>query len=79
MSVNPDLLRARCGEIQGSLTRLESFRAMSYEAFLHNQDALDVACYRLLIAIEASLALYDILQTGLDDLRPLNAAMAKLP
>jgi len=57
MSVNPDLIRARCGEIQGSLTRLEVFRAMSREAFLNNQDALDVACYRLLIAIEASLAL----------------------
>lgn len=71
MSVNPDLIRARCGEIQGSLTRLESFRAMSREAFLNNQDAVDVACYRLLIAIEAS-------QTRLDDLRQFSAAMAKL-
>lgn len=30
---------------------------MPREAFLADQDALDVACYRLLIAIEAALAL----------------------
>jgi len=57
MSLNPDLIRARCAEIDASLARLEEFQRFSREQFLSNQDALDVACYRLLIAIEAALAL----------------------
>jgi uncharacterized protein YutE (UPF0331/DUF86 family) len=57
MSVNADLIRARCTEIEESVVRLEAFRTLSLEAFLSDRDALDVACYRLLIAIEASLAL----------------------
>jgi len=57
MSLNPDLIRARCAEIDASLARLEEFQRFSREQFLSNQDALDVACYRLLIALEAALAL----------------------
>lgn len=57
MSLNPDLVRARCGEIEDSLRRLERLRAMDREHFLADQDALDLACYRLLVAIEAALAL----------------------
>lgn len=57
MSLNPDLIRARCAEIDSSLNRLEEFRRLPREQFLSNQDTLDVACYRLLIAIEAALAL----------------------
>jgi uncharacterized protein YutE (UPF0331/DUF86 family) len=57
MSFNADLIRARCTEIEESVTRLEEFRALSLEAFLADRDVLDVASYRLLIAIEASLAL----------------------
>lgn len=57
MSLNPDLIRARCAEIDSSLNRLEEFHRLSREQFLSNQDTLDVACYRLLIAIEAALAL----------------------
>jgi uncharacterized protein YutE (UPF0331/DUF86 family) len=57
MSLNPDLIRARCAEIDSALVRLEAFRSLSREQFLSNQDTLDVACYRLLIAIEAALAL----------------------
>jgi uncharacterized protein YutE (UPF0331/DUF86 family) len=57
MSLNPDLIRARCAEIDSSVSRLEEFRRLSREQFLSNQDTLDVACYRLLIAIEAALAL----------------------
>ncbi|MEQ1793537.1 MAG: DUF86 domain-containing protein [Nitrospira sp.] len=57
MSLNPDLIRARCAEIDLSLARLEEFRRLSREQFLSSQDSLDVACYRLLIAIEAALAL----------------------
>jgi uncharacterized protein YutE (UPF0331/DUF86 family) len=57
MSLNPDLIRARCAEIDASLARLDEFQHLSREQFLSNQDAIDVACYRLLIAIEAALAL----------------------
>jgi uncharacterized protein YutE (UPF0331/DUF86 family) len=57
MSFNADLIRARCAEIEESVTRLEKFRTLSLEAFLSDRDTLDVASYRLLIAIEASLAL----------------------
>lgn len=57
MSLNPDLIRARCAEIDTSLSRLEDIGRRSRETFLADQDTLDVACYRLLIAIEAALAL----------------------
>jgi uncharacterized protein YutE (UPF0331/DUF86 family) len=57
MTLNSDLIRARCAEIEESLARLEQFRSLSRETFLSNQDLLDVACYRLLVAIEAALAL----------------------
>jgi uncharacterized protein YutE (UPF0331/DUF86 family) len=57
MSLNPDLIRARCAEIDASLIRLDELRHLPRETFLSNQDTLDVACYRLLIAIEAALAL----------------------
>lgn len=58
MTLNPDLIRARCAEIDASLIRRDQLRQLPREAFLSNQDTLDVACYRLLIAIEASLALF---------------------
>lgn len=57
MSLNADLIRARCSEIEESVSRLERFKSLSVEAFLSDQDNLDIACYRLLVAIEAALAL----------------------
>jgi uncharacterized protein YutE (UPF0331/DUF86 family) len=57
MTLNPDLIRTRCHEIESSLVRLEHIRSLTREQFLSDQDTLDVACYRLLIAIEAALAL----------------------
>ncbi|GAB4108625.1 MAG: DUF86 domain-containing protein [Acidobacteriota bacterium] len=57
MQLNEDLVAARCQEISDSLSRLERFRSVSREAFLTDQDMLDLACYRLLIAIEAALSL----------------------
>ncbi len=57
MSLNPDLIRARCAEIDASLIRLDELRRLPRETFLSSQDSLDVACYRLLIAIETALAL----------------------
>lgn len=57
MTLNSDLIRSRCAEIEASLNRLEEFRSVQREAFLANRDMLDIACYRLLIAMEAALAL----------------------
>lgn len=62
MSLNADLIRQRCAEIEESVGRLERVKALPRKKFLANQDTLDIACYRLLIAIEAALALcYHIL------------------
>jgi uncharacterized protein YutE (UPF0331/DUF86 family) len=47
----------RCGEIEDSLARLDRLAQMPREELLADQDLLDVACYRLLVAIEAALAL----------------------
>lgn len=57
MNLNHDLIRNRCREITESLARLEKIGLMSKEAFLQDQDAKDIASYRLLIAIEAALSL----------------------
>ncbi len=57
MTLNPDLLRSRCAEIEDSLNRLEEFRSVRREAFVANRDMLDIACYRLLTAMEAALAI----------------------
>ena len=55
MSLNADLIRARCAEIEESIVRLEEFQALSVEAFLSNRDALDVASYRLLSRLKRRL------------------------
>ena len=57
MTLNPDLIRSRCAEIEDSLNRLEEFRSVRREEFVANRDMLDIACYRLLTAMEAALAL----------------------
>jgi uncharacterized protein YutE (UPF0331/DUF86 family) len=57
MSLNADLIRSRCAEIEDSMRRLERLQSLSREDFQSDQDTLDIACYRLLIAIEAALAL----------------------
>ncbi|OGP62589.1 MAG: hypothetical protein A2170_09225 [Deltaproteobacteria bacterium RBG_13_53_10] len=57
MSLNEELIRTRCQEIEESLGRLEKIRDISKEDFLKNQDTQDIACYRLLVAIEAALGL----------------------
>ena len=55
--LNPDLIRSRCQEIEASVQRLEKIAGLSEEVFLGNNDLQDVACYRLLVAIEAAIAL----------------------
>jgi uncharacterized protein YutE (UPF0331/DUF86 family) len=57
VSLDRDVVRSRCNEIEESLTRLEAFQSMPLAQFLADQDARDIACYRLLVAIEAALAL----------------------
>ena len=57
MTLNPDLVRSRCAEIEESVQRLEALAARPAADLLADQDALDIACYRLLVAIEAALAL----------------------
>lgn len=55
MTLNLDLIQARFADIEQSLERLEQMRALPRERFLAEQDELDVACYRLLTAIEAAI------------------------
>lgn len=57
MTLNPDVIRSRCAEIEDSVRRLESLAALPLADFLSDRDVQDVASYRLLVAIEASLAL----------------------
>ncbi len=57
MNLNEELVRTRCQEIQDSLDRLERIKEKSKEEFLKDQDLKDIACYRLLVAIEAALGL----------------------
>ena len=55
MGLNRDLIQNRFQDIRQSLERLERIKVLSRDAFLADQDVLDLACYRLLIAIEAAL------------------------
>ena len=57
MNLNQELIRTRCQEIEESLNRLEGIKVRPKEDFLKDQDAQDIACYRLLVAIEAALGL----------------------
>ena len=57
MTLNQELIRARCQEIEESLERLERIRKKTKETFLSERDTQDIASYRLLTAIEACLNL----------------------
>ena len=57
MTLNPDIVRARASEIEESVARLERFAPLDVDEFISNQDAVDIACHRLMVAIEAALAL----------------------
>ena len=57
MTLEADLVRARCAEIEESVVRLEQLATLPRDTFLADRDVLDIACYRLLVAIEAALAL----------------------
>ena len=51
MTLNADLIRARCGEIEDSINRLKQFQEMTREEFLSNQDFLDVATNHPTLAV----------------------------
>ena len=57
MTLDGDVVRGRCGEIAQALDRLARIRDAGRAMFLADSDAKDIACYRLLLAIEAALAL----------------------
>lgn len=57
MTLNPDVVRARCGDIEDALSRLARFAAMPVNEFVADRDAVDAASYRLLVGIEAALSL----------------------
>ena len=57
MTLDADVVRGRCTEIERALDRLARIRAAGRAAFLVDPDAKDIGCYRLLLAIEAALAL----------------------
>jgi len=57
MNLNEELVRTRCQEIEESLERLERIKGKSKEELLKDQDMKDIACYRLLVAMEAALGL----------------------
>jgi uncharacterized protein YutE (UPF0331/DUF86 family) len=57
MMLNQELIRTRCQEIEDSLERIKKIKKMTKEEFLKDRDAQDIACYRLLIGIEAALNL----------------------
>lgn len=55
MVLNRDLIQERFEDIRRSLERLERIKATPRDQFLADQDLLDLASYRLLVAIEAAL------------------------
>jgi uncharacterized protein YutE (UPF0331/DUF86 family) len=57
MTLNPDMVRTRCGDIEDACTRLARFAAMPVETFITDSDAVDAASYRLLVGMEAALTL----------------------
>jgi len=55
MGLNLELLQARFEDIQQSVKRLEVMQQVAVDDFLADQDMLDIASYRLLVAIESAL------------------------
>ena len=57
MAVNLDLVRDRFNDISRCLERLDQIGRMPRASFLADQDARDIAGYRLLVAIESAIQL----------------------
>jgi uncharacterized protein YutE (UPF0331/DUF86 family) len=57
VTLDADVVRSRCGDIEESVIRLEHLATAGRDQFLADRDSQDIACYRLLVAIEAALGL----------------------
>jgi len=57
VTLNADLVRTRCGDIEDAVRRLNRIRGMPRAEFLADRDVQDIAVRRLLVAIEAALGL----------------------
>jgi uncharacterized protein YutE (UPF0331/DUF86 family) len=57
MTLNVDLVRSRCADMEDAVKRLQRFGSMPVEQFVANPEAVDAACYRLLVGIEAAISL----------------------
>ncbi|MBI3493668.1 MAG: DUF86 domain-containing protein [Acidobacteria bacterium] len=57
MTLDADVVRSRCAEIEEAVARLEQLAALPRDQFLADRDSQDIACYRLLVGIEAALTL----------------------
>jgi len=57
MKLNTEIVRTRCQEIAESIQRLNEIKRQGKDRFVQDQDLQDIACYRLLVAIEAALNL----------------------
>jgi uncharacterized protein YutE (UPF0331/DUF86 family) len=57
MQVNLDLLQQRTVEIRNALAVLNKYAGHSREEFLANQQVVDAAKYRLVVAIEAAISI----------------------
>jgi uncharacterized protein YutE (UPF0331/DUF86 family) len=57
VTLNADLVRSRCADMEDAVVRLERFGAMPIAQFIGNAEAVDAACYRLLVGIEAAIGL----------------------
>ncbi len=55
MSLEPERIRAKLGDIARSVERLRALHALGRDAFLKDPDSQDIARSRLLTAIEAAL------------------------
>jgi hypothetical protein len=55
VTLDAEVVRGRCTEIEQALERLGRIHQGGRAAFLADQDAKDIASYRLLLAIEAGV------------------------
>jgi hypothetical protein len=44
VTLDPDVVRGRCAEIEESVARLVAFQAMPLDQFIADRDAQDIAC-----------------------------------
>jgi len=77
MTLNPDVVRSRCGDTEDACARLARYAGMPADAFVADRDAVDAAVYRLLVAMEA-VRLHAILRDHIADLRLFAGAVARL-